>query len=202
MKSQQTLLQVAQLGNPVIRRKCRDVVDLECTEMQKFIDDLIFTVMDVDGVGISAPQVYRSLNLFILASHPNPRYPNAPVMRPAAIINPVILSFSEETEKDWEGCLSIPGIRGKVPRYVSVLTEYTTRSGKRVRKKFEGFVARIFQHEYDHLQGIVFLDRVESTKDLVTEKEYQKIVKKPHSPMPPLRRANSTKSKVKRSAIK
>lgn len=181
MKTQSTLLQIAQLGHPVIRKKSLPVKDVNEMYIQKLIDDLTFTVMDVDGVGIAAPQVYQSLRLFILASHPNPRYPNAPNMKPTAIINPVILSKSKTTAKDWEGCLSIPGIRGLIPRSTSITVEYTTRDGKKVQKSFKDFVARIFQHEYDHLEGIVFLDRVETTKDLITEKEYQKLIKKKSS---------------------
>lgn len=172
------LLQVAQLGHPFLRRKALLVKDIKNIEIQKLIDDLITTVMDVDGVGIAAPQVYQSLRVFILASHPNPRYPNAPKMKPTAIINPKIISFSKEKAKDWEGCLSIPGIRALVPRHRSIVVEYTTRQGKKQKKDFIDFVARIFQHEYDHLEGIVFLDRIDSTKDIITEKEYQKIIKK------------------------
>lgn len=99
-------------------------------------------------------------------------------MEPTAMINPRIISSSTETVKDWEGCLSIPGIRGLVPRNRAIEIEYTSRDGKLHRQELTDFVARIFQHEHDHLDGIVFLDRVESTKELMTEDEYQKQIVK------------------------
>jgi peptide deformylase len=125
-------------------------------------------------VGIAAPQAAQSDRLFIVASRPNLRYPQAPNMEPTAMINPRIVDASRETVKDWEGCLSIPGIRGLVPRSRAIEIEYTSRDGKLQRQELTYFVARIFQHEHDHLDGIVFLDRVESTHELITEDEYQK----------------------------
>ncbi len=177
-----TLLQVAQLGHPILRKKTKEVTNISSTEVQSLIDDMIATVMDVDGVGIAAPQVYKSIRLFIIASHPNARYPHAPLMEPTAIINPKIIKTSEEILKDWEGCLSIPGIRGFVPRYQSIDVEYTTREGRQVKQAFTDFVARIFQHEFDHIEGIMFIDRIESSKDLISEKEYQKLMNKKKPP--------------------
>lgn len=171
------LLQIAHLGNPVIGKKLKRVDNPRDKKIQNLIDDMIATCKDVDGVGIAAPQVYRPLRLFILASHPNARYPHAPKMKPLTIINPKILSTSKNKTKDWEGCLSIPGIRGLVPRHTSVKVEFTTRNGKKVKKTFKDFVARIFQHEYDHIEGMVFLERVESAKEFISEKEYQKMIK-------------------------
>ncbi|MEK7166778.1 MAG: peptide deformylase [Patescibacteria group bacterium] len=173
-----TLLQVAELGTPVLRVKAKTVNDTKDPKIQKLIDDLIATVKEVDGVGIAAPQVYRSLRIFIVASRPNARYPNAPKMAPTAVINPKIISKSSKKEKDWEGCLSIPGIRGLVPRHTVIQVEYIDRKGKLVKRKFVNFIARIFQHELDHLDGIVFLDRLESWLDVITEKEYKKLIAK------------------------
>jgi peptide deformylase len=173
------LCQVAQLGHPVLRKKALPVEDIKDPEIQKLINDLIATVMDADGVGLAAPQVYQSLKIFILASHPSTRYPNAPKMEPEAIINPRVISASETKTKDWEACLSIPGIRGLILRHQSIVAEYTTRDGARIKKEFDGFVARIFQHEFDHLEGLVFLDRLESNKDIISEKEYQRIINFP-----------------------
>ncbi len=172
-----TLLQIAHLGNPSVGKKAKPVANPQGREIQQLIDDMIATCKEVDGVGIAAPQVYKPLRLFILASYPNPRYPRAPKMKPLAIINPKILFFSKNKTKDWEGCLSIPGIRGLVPRHTSVRVEYTTRNGARVKKTFKNFVARIFQHEYDHIEGMIFLERVETSRELISEKEYQKMMK-------------------------
>lgn len=170
------LLPIIQLGDPILRQKATLVENINDERIQKLIDDLTATVAQANGVGIAAPQVAQSYRLFIVASRPNPRYPNAPSMEPTAMMNPKILASSTEIVKGWEGCLSIPGIRGLVPRAQAIEVEYTDRNGKLQKQEFSDFVARIFQHEYDHLDGIVFLDRLESTLDIITEQEYQKRV--------------------------
>lgn len=172
------LRQVSQLGHPALRRKARPVNNIGDGEVQRLIDDLLMTVKDVDGVGIAAPQVYEPLQIFIVASYPNPRYPKAPKMKPTAIVNPRVLSRSKSMIKDWEGCLSVPGIRGLVPRHKTITVEYKTRDGKTQKKTFKDFIARIFQHEYDHLYGMVYLDRLEMTRDIISEKEYLRMMKK------------------------
>ncbi len=169
------LRQIAQLGHPVLRTPA-DPVALPAKEgLRAFVDDLMATMLDADGVGIAAPQVYESLSLFIVASRPNPRYPDAPQMEPEVVINPEIVWRSEETVKGWEGCLSIPGIRGNVPRHRSIKARFQTLDGLKVEREFADFVARVFQHEDDHLRGIVFLDRLESARDIITEKEFRKL---------------------------
>ncbi len=167
--------QVAQLGNKVLRLKAAEVEKINNPSIQSLIEDMLITVSENGGVGIAAPQVYESIQIFIIASYPTPRYPFAPKMEPIAIINPKILDVSEEKNKDWEGCLSIPGIRGLVPRCKSIRTQYMTKEGIIEEQTFSDFLARIFQHEYDHLQGISFLDRLESTKDIITEREFNKL---------------------------
>lgn len=167
------LTPIIQLGNPILRQKAAWVENIHDESVQKLIDDLIATVAQANGVGIAAPQVAKSCRLFIVASRPNPRYPNAPEMEPTAMINPRIVDHSTEVVKGWEGCLSVPGIRGLVPRYQAIEVEYTDRQGKLQRQELTDFVARIFQHEYDHLDGIVFVDRLENTLDMITEQEYQ-----------------------------
>jgi peptide deformylase len=170
------LLPIIQLGNSILRQKASLVENINDERIQKLIDDLMTTVAKANGVGIAAPQVAQSCRLFIVASRPNPRYPNAPEMEPTAMINPKIVAHSTEVVKGWEGCLCVPGIRGLVPRYQEIEVEYTDRNGKLQKQELTDFVARIFQHEYDHLDGIVFLDRLESTLDIITEQEYQKQV--------------------------
>jgi peptide deformylase len=166
-------LQIAQLGNPILRQQAQIIDNVQDEHIQRLIDDLIATAATSNGVGIAAPQVSKSYRLFIVASRPNARYPDAPTMEPTAMINPRIIARSSEVVKGWEGCLSIPGIRGLVPRSQAVEVEYTSRDSQLQRQELTGFVARIFQHEYDHLDGIVFLDRVENTQDLMSEQEYQ-----------------------------
>ena len=169
-------LSIIQLGNPILRQKAEFVKQVKSDNIQKLIDDLLTTVSDANGVGIAAPQVAVGYRVFIVASRPNLRYPNAPLMEPTAMINPKIVAHSDETVKDWEGCLSIPGIRGLVPRYQKIEVEYIDRKGNLVNQQLTDFVARIFQHEYDHFEGLVFLDRIESTFDIVTEQEYQNLM--------------------------
>jgi peptide deformylase len=175
------LLKVAKLGEKgeeILRKKAILVKDVKSKETQDLIDSMIETVQSLSGVGIAAPQVYESLRIFIIHSHPNVRYPNAPEFGPIAIINPEITNLSEEKEKDWEGCLSVPGIRGLVSRHRSLILEYTTREGENKKENFEGFLARIIQHETDHLEGCLFPDRVENEKDLINEKDYQEMITK------------------------
>jgi len=167
---------IVELGNPTLRQIAQPIEDVKSDRIQHLIDNLLITVKESNGVGIAAPQVGEPVRLFIVASRPNLRYPNAPMMEPTAMINPRILAHSKETEKGWEGCLSVPGIRGLVPRYKTIDIEYIGRDGKPQQQTLTDFVARIFQHELDHLDGKVFLDRVETTHDLMTEQEYQKQV--------------------------
>ncbi|ELS32563.1 MULTISPECIES: peptide deformylase [Pseudanabaena] len=167
---------VYQIGNPILRQIAQPIADVSDREIQQLIDAMLVTLKESRGVGLAAPQIGKSLQLLIVASHPNQRYPHAPQMEPTAMINPQIISHSEETEKGWEGCLSVPMIRGLVPRYREIEVAYTDRYGDRQVAKLTDFVARIFQHEYDHLEGKVFLDRVESSLDLASEAEYHKLL--------------------------
>jgi len=167
-------LTVVQLGNPILRRHAQPIEKIRDEAVQQLINDLIALAHQTNAVGIAAPQVGESQRLLVIASRPNLRYPHAPNMAPTAMINPRICSYSDETVKDWEGCLSIPGIRGLVPRHQQIEVEYTCPEGKIQQQVLTDFVARIFQHEYDHLEGKVFLDRVETTMDLITEDEYEK----------------------------
>ncbi len=166
------LRQIAQLGQPVLRGVSEKITDPASPAVQALIDDMLLTVADADGVGIAAPQVYEPLSLFIVASHPNPRYPRAPEMEPTVMINPEILWASDEKETGWEGCLSIPGLRGLVPRHLRIGVRYLTRNGEVREEEYADFLARVFQHELDHVRGIVFIDRVENTRELMTEREY------------------------------
>lgn len=169
------LRQIALLGHPILRTPASSVTLPASSVTRSLVDDMLATLIDAGGVGIAAPQVYEPVAIFIVASRPNPRYPDAPLMEPKVLINPEIIERSSEIVKGWEGCLSIPGIRGEVPRHRQVRVHYQTLAGESIETVFSDFVARIVQHEDDHLRGIVFLDRLESTRDVITEKEYQKL---------------------------
>jgi peptide deformylase len=165
---------ILQLGHPHLRKTSTTVPDIENSQFQSFIDSLIQHVIDVDGMGIAAPQVDVDKRLFIICSRPNSRYPTAPIMEPTVVINPEITWSSVEMEKDWEGCLSLPGIRGLVSRHQKIKVNYFSRSGEAIETEYSGFIARVFQHELDHLDGIVFLDRVDNTHEIMMEAEWQK----------------------------
>ncbi len=153
-------------------RKSADVIDYQDPEFQNFIDELIRCGDEHQGVGIAAPQVGKSFRLFIMAPKPNSRYPDAPEMPATAILNPVILSVSPEMEKGWEGCLSVPGFRGHVPRHLEIDVAFQDRFGEKRTAHFSGFLARLFQHEFDHLEGVLFPDRMEQGDALVTLEEF------------------------------
>jgi peptide deformylase len=166
-------MKIIELGNPILRSTAGAIDRATAPHIIELANNLIATAETANGVGIAAPQVAKSYRLFIMASRPSIRYPHAPKMPPTAVINPVILTHSDETVKDWEGCLSVPGLRGLVPRSQSIAVEYTDLNGKQQKQILTGFIARIFQHELDHLNGILFIDRLETIKDLYTEEEYQ-----------------------------
>ncbi|TXL01538.1 peptide deformylase [Methylococcaceae bacterium HT1] len=168
--------EIAQLGAEVLRLQAKEVKNMHADEMQLIADDMFTTLADTNGVGIAAPQISASWRMMILASRPSERYPQAPEMDPTLMINPSFEPLSETQEKDWEGCLSIPGIRAKVPRYTQIKVSYTDTLGKLVEQTLDGFVARVFQHEYDHLDGLVYLDRVENNRDIISEQEFAKLM--------------------------
>lgn len=167
---------IIQLGHPLLRQPAEPVDNITDPAFQSQLDDLLQFVMEKGGMGIAAPQVGISQQVFILSSHPNARYPYAPDVEPFFVLNPEIISVSDNINKDWEGCLSLPGIRALVPRHEEVEVRYQTRDGDVVQTRYKGFLARVFQHELDHLQGMVFLDRVVNTRDVMMEQEWQRQV--------------------------
>jgi peptide deformylase len=167
--------QISEIGSPILRQRSTAIANITDPELDETISDLIATAHVANGVGIAAPQVAISMRLFIVASRPSPRYPYAPTMEPTAMINPQIVDRSGEMVAGWEGCLSVPGMRGLVLRDRAIEVKYLTRHGELVHQELTDFVARIFQHELDHLDGILFPDRVTSPTDLITEAEYIKI---------------------------
>lgn len=168
--------QILLLGHPELRKIAQPIIDVSSNQTQSFLDNLLQFVRDKKGMGIAAPQVGVSERIFIMCSQPNTRYPYAPDMKPTAIINPEIIWLSAETEKDWEGCLSVPGVRALVPRHTSIKVKFTSRQGDVIETEYSGFLARIFQHEFDHLEGNIFLDRVENSHEIMMEQEWLKMI--------------------------
>lgn len=171
----ESLPEIAQLGAKVLRLEAREVDDVDSIETREIIDTMRNALATTQGVGLAAPQISISKRIVIVASRPTLRYPNAPAMEPTVMINPTFRALSDTREKDWEGCLSIPGIRALVPRYKQIAVRYTDETGRITETSLDGFVARVFQHEADHLDGLVFLDRVETNRDIYAESEYLKL---------------------------
>jgi peptide deformylase len=168
------IFEILQLGHPLLRQIAEPVEAVSESSFQSQLDALLDFVLARGGMGIAAPQVGLSQQFFILSSHPNARYPYAPQVEPFVVINPEITAHSDTQSKDWEGCLSLPGIRALVPRFDHIDVRYQTRQGQTIETRYEGFLARVFQHELDHLHGKVFLDRVETTLDVMMEQEWQR----------------------------
>lgn len=153
--------EILQIGNPMLRITAKEVTNIDTPTIQTLIDDLLTITYQRHGVGIAAPQIGESYRVIIVASHPNIRYPDAPLISPMAMINPRIVSHSEDVLIREEGCLSVENQRGNVPRYKDIIVEYFDRAGNYQTKEYNNFVARIIQHELDHLNGILFVDRLQ-----------------------------------------
>jgi peptide deformylase len=161
------ILKVARLGHPVLRQVARPVPPerIRSAEIQRFIDDMVETMREYNGAGLAATQVHTLLQIAVLEVEGNPRYPEAPDIPLTVIINPVVTALGAEMEDGWEGCLSVPDMRGMVPRYTVVRLQWYDRDAQRLDLEARGFFARVIQHETDHLQGIVYPDRM---RDLTT----------------------------------
>lgn len=170
------LRDIAQLGAGVLRQYAEPVTDVHSPKTQNIIAALRTTLANTQGVGIAAPQISESTQIMIVASRPTLRYPNAPLMPATVMINPSFHALTEHKEKGWEGCLSVPSIRALVPRYTAIKICYLDEQGTEQTAELTDFVARVFQHEFDHLHGKVFLDSVESNLDIFAESEYLKVV--------------------------
>ena len=174
------LLQVAKLGNPILRQKAA-LVDLELlnsqdSKIQILIDDMIETMRKEDGVGLAAPQIFQSLRLVVIECSLNERYSEATNIPLTILINPLIKFYGEDTVLGWEGCLSLKDLRGLVPRASKIIVEYFDRKGEPVTVNAEGFLAVVLQHEIDHLDGKVFLDRMTDLSQLAYVEEFEKYI--------------------------
>ena len=171
-----SILKVARMGHPVLRTRARaiDVGEIKSSRIQQLIDDMFETMGEYQGVGLAAPQVHESVRLFVAGFAPSPEDDDedderVPLM---ALINPEITVAGPETVEDWEGCLSIPDIRGKVPRARAIVVRAFDRKGKRIELRASGFTARVVQHETDHLDGVLFFDRMTSFNTLTFLEEF------------------------------
>lgn len=168
------ILKVSRLGHPVIRTPAQAVAKETITSpvMQRLLDDMIETMREYDGVGLAAPQVHASQQIAVIEVTQNRRYPGEGPIPLTVLINPKIHQMSKKQLVDWEGCLSVEGFRGQVPRAESLEVEAYNRKGEKVRFHAHGFFARVIQHECDHLLGKVFLDRMPDLKTLTHLQEF------------------------------
>ena len=166
-------LTILQRGAPVLSAIAEPVRNMAADEIKQLIVDLKTTVAQAKGVGIAAPQIGRSLRLFLMCSAPSERYPDAPLLPVTVIINPMILNFSAEQVLGWEGCLSVKGKRALVLRYTSIDVSYFDDKCIKHNQTFTGFLARIFQHELDHLDGITFIERLANESDAIDEQQWR-----------------------------
>jgi peptide deformylase len=178
-----SILKVARMGHPVLRMPGRALqsADLKQAATQKLIDDMIDTMHEYHGVGLAAPQVHESLRIFVAAIRPDEEQPLSPEMEPLVLVNPVITPVGSEMADDWEGCLSIPDLRGRVPRARFIKVTALDRAGAKIDITSHDFPARVIQHETDHLDGVLFLDRMRSFSTLSFLDEYQRYWTKPDS---------------------
>ena len=167
LSSVMAILKVARLGHPILREVARPVPTerIRSAEIQRFIDDMVETMREYDGAGLAAPQVHTLLQIAVIEVDGNPRYPDAPGIPLTVVVNPVVTPLTEEIEDGWEGCLSVPDMRGMVPRYTAVRLQCYDQDGQHVDLVAKEFFARVIQHETDHLQGVVYVDRM---RDLST----------------------------------
>jgi peptide deformylase len=167
-----SILKVARMGHPVLRQRGRPLEssDLRSPRIQKLIDDMIDTMREYNGVGLAAPQVHESLRLFVALLSDDPDETTTAVV----IVNPEILANGNARQEGWEGCLSIPDIRGLVPRLMDITVRALDRDGRPIELRLKDFPARVVQHETDHLDGVLFFDRMTSMQSLTYLDEYSR----------------------------
>jgi peptide deformylase len=171
-----TIRKIATIGHPVLRQPARLVTreELASAETQRFIDDLVETMFDANGAGIAANQVYEPIQICALHVKDNPRYPYKPPIPLTILVNPEVTPLTDETFQNYEGCLSVPNLRGEVPRFTRVRVRAWDREGKELDYEAKGITAGTYQHEVDHLQGKLFVDRVTDTKTLATWADFER----------------------------
>jgi peptide deformylase len=169
-----SILKVARMGHPVLRARARLIErgDIRTPAFQKLVDDMIDTMVEYHGVGLAAPQVHEDVRVFVAAIADDDE--QASEIEPIAIINPEITAVGTDTIEDWEGCLSIPDIRGRVPRLREIRVRAFNRDGERIELHARGFSARVIQHETDHLDGVLFFDRMKGFESLTFLEEYSR----------------------------
>ncbi len=171
-----TVRPIATVGHPVLRQPARPVTrdELRQPERQRLIDDLIDTMRAAHGAGLAANQVHETVRIAVIEVDHNPRYPYKPPIPLTVVVNPVIEPLDDELVVINEGCLSVPDLRGDVRRHVNIRVRWWDRDGEEHDEVRRGLTAGTFQHERDHLDGVLFLDRVEDTRSLTTWAQFER----------------------------
>ncbi|GAB4320831.1 MAG: peptide deformylase [Candidatus Zixiibacteriota bacterium] len=171
-----SILKIARMGHPVLRQVAEPIPpkEIKSAEIQRLIDDMFETMVEYSGVGLAAPQVHRSVQLLVTEDIPNPDSEDDFLARRSVVINPEITFLTEEQIAFFEGCLSIPDIRGRVPRIRRIRLRGLDRDGNKIDREVEGFPAVVYQHEVDHLKGILFPDRMGDLRTLSFGDEYSR----------------------------
>jgi len=156
---------VIKMGHPLLLQQAETVSNFNTPELDALIDDMKDTMQDLDGAGLAAPQIAISQRVMIFGVAENPRYPDVEHVPETVLINPEITILDSEKESGWEGCLSVPHMRGLVPRYKSIRYKGYDQYGELIEREASGFHARVVQHELDHLDGILYPQRIEDMKN-------------------------------------
>ncbi|MES0326928.1 MAG: peptide deformylase [Gammaproteobacteria bacterium] len=162
---------VLRMGNPLLLQRAEEISEFNTTELHGLIQDMLDTMQAEDGAGLAAPQIGISLRLVIFGFDENPRYPDVASVPKTILINPVITPLDEDIEEAWEGCLSLPGLRGLVPRYRHIKYSGFDVQGKPFEIEASDFHARVVQHECDHLDGILYPQRMKDLKQFAYTEE-------------------------------
>lgn len=173
------LRKIATVGHPILREPAREIAaeQLAQPQMQDFIDDLVATMRDANGAGLAAPQVYEPVRICAIEVSNNPRYPYKPDIPLTILVNPRIRPQTDATFENYEGCLSVPNLRGRVRRFCAIEVEAWDRYGEPIRFAARGLTAGTYQHELDHLDGVLFLDRLTDTRSLCTWEHFERFEK-------------------------
>ena len=175
------ILKVARLGFPSLRTASSPVppARIKTKEFQQLIDDMIETMYEYSGVGLAAPQVHLPIQLAVLEVHDHPRYPDMPEVPLTVLVNPIVTILDRTPIEDREGCLSVPELRGRVPRFKRLRVTALGRNAEPVEIDASDFHARVIQHETDHLKGEIYLDRMPDMRALGFLQEWQRYLLKP-----------------------
>ena len=182
---------IIRMGHPTLRQVARELTaqELASSEMQRLVADMVDTLHDYGGIGLAAPQINEPVRLAVIEIDGGPsRYGDIPQMPLTVFVNPDVEVLNPEPEGYWEGCLSVPGLRGFVRRPQHIRVRATDMNGEPIDLELEGFLATVFQHEFDHLDGKLYIDRIDDPRLLAFDEEFQRYLIEPETPpdeMPP-----------------